>query len=104
MGYLCPFLVQYINCILERLKYPCVEDLQFVSYIEELANYFEDGKEIVFYSSRDEYIDKARFYLDGRREGLRLKMKKNARYRSEHEHTWQNRFDKIFEVMNLLKH
>ena len=89
---------------LRTFEIPMCGGLQFVSYIDELANYFEDGKEIVFYSSRDEYIDKARFYLDGRREGLRLKMKKNARYRSEHEHTWQNRFDKIFEVMNLLKH
>lgn len=37
-------------------------------------------------------------------EGLRIKMKKAARHRAEHEHTWQNRFDKIFEAMNLQKH
>lgn len=89
---------------LRTFEIPMCGGLQLVSYTDELANYFEDGKEIVFYSSKDEYIDKTKFYLDDRREGLRLKMKKAARYRSEYEHTWQNRFDKIFEVMNLLKH
>lgn len=89
---------------LRTFEIPMCGGLQLVSYTDELANYFEDGKEIVFYSSKDEYIDKAKFYLDDRHQELRLKMKKAARYRSEREHTWQNRFDKIFEVMNLLKH
>lgn len=89
---------------LRTFEIPMCGGLQLVSYTDELANYFEDGKEIVFYSSKEEYVDKAKFYLDDRHENLRLKMKKAARYRSEIEHTWQNRFDKIFEVMNLLKH
>lgn len=86
---------------LRTFEIPMCGGLQFVSYTNELANYFEDGKEIVFYSSKDEYIDKAKFYLDDRREGVRLKMKKAARYRSEHEHTWQKRFERIFNVMKI---
>ena len=76
--------------------------LQFITYVDELANYFEADKEIVFYSSKEEYIDKAKFYMNDERYNLRLKMKKAARYRAENEHTWWNRFKKIFQQYIIL--
>ena len=86
---------------LRTFEIPMCGGLQLVSYTDELANYFDDGKEIVFYSSKDEYIDKAKFYLDDSRKDLRLKMKKAARLRAEREHTWSNRFREVFSRLNL---
>ena len=87
---------------LRTFEIPMCGGLQFITYVDELANYFEADKEIVFYSSKEEYIDKAKFYMNDERYNLRLKMKKAARYRAENEHTWWNRFKKIFQQYIIL--
>jgi spore maturation protein CgeB len=75
--------------------------LELTSYTSELSNYFEDGKEIVLYKTNEEMIDKAKFYLDSKNHLVVKKLKANARYRAENEHTWTNRFSKIFENLSL---
>ena len=72
--------------------------LQLASYTEELAGYFEDGKEIVLYHSKEEMVDKAKFYLDKKNESLVNSMKKAARVRAEKEHTWTRRFNEAFKI------
>lgn len=48
---------------LRTFEIPMCGGIEFTTYNDELASYFEEGKEIVFYKSKEEMIDKVRFYL-----------------------------------------
>jgi hypothetical protein len=89
---------------LRTFEIPMCGGLQFSPYLEEIANYFEEDKEIIFYRDKNEYIDKAKFYLQEKLFHKRMEMKKAARLRAEKEHTWTNRFNRIFDIMNLHGH
>ena len=82
---------------LRTFEIPMCGGLEIAPFSVELASYFEDGKEIVLYNSDEEYVSKAKFYLDTKNDDLCLQMKKNARKRAENEHTWMNRFNKVFQ-------
>ncbi len=86
---------------LRTFEIPMCGGLQLVPYIKELAGYFEEDKEIIFYRSKEEYVDKAHYYLQDSKSQLRMAMKKAARRHAEQEHTWSCRFDKIFSQLNL---
>lgn len=86
---------------LRAFEIPMSGGLQFASYNEELSSYFKEGKEIVFYESGEEMIDKARFYLDEKHAAAILKMKHAARIRAENEHTWTIRFDNMLNAIGL---
>ena len=86
---------------LRSFEIPMSGGLQFASYNEELASYFEDGKEIVLYHNKDEMIEKARYYLDPKHENEVMNMKLAARKRAESEHTWTHRFNSVFELLGL---
>ena len=75
--------------------------LQIATYSEELASYFEDGKEIILCKNNEEYVEKAKFYLREDNVVLRDKMKIKARQRAESEHTWYCRFKKVFDYFGL---
>lgn len=66
---------------------------------DELAEFFEPGREIVFFDGPDELVEKARWYLahDEERERIRLAGLERAR----REHTWQNRFRTVFADVGL---
>lgn len=70
-----------------------------VEAFDELADFFEPDREIVFFADEHELIDKARYYLthETERERIRLAGMKRART----EHTWQNRFRRCFSEMGL---
>ena len=63
--------------------------------------HFEEDSEMLFYSSPEELADKARFYLDPRRESLRAEIGRRARERVLREHTWTHRFGRLFEELDL---
>lgn len=86
---------------LRNFEIPSAGGLLFCQYIPELNDYFENGKEAIYYSSEEEMIDKARFYLDSKNKMTIMEMKKNAYLRASSDHTWMNRFEKIFEELNL---
>ena len=66
-------------------------------WIEELADLYEIGKEIVCYRSRAELTDLARWYLahDDAREAVR----RAGHARALRDHTWQRRFEDLFAEM-----
>ena len=66
-------------------------------WIEELADLYEIGKEIVCYRSRAELADLARWYLahDDAREAVR----RAGHARALRDHTWQRRFEDLFAEM-----
>ena len=82
---------------LRTFEIPMCGGLEIAPFSEELAGYFEDGKEIVLYKSEEEFISKSKYYLDSKNDSLCLQMKQNARKRAENEHTWINRFNRVFE-------
>jgi hypothetical protein len=82
---------------LRTFEIPMCGGLEIASYTKELSGYFEEDKEIVFYRSEEELISKAKFYLNPKNEKLVLNMKKNARKRAEFDHTWMNRFNRVFD-------
>ena len=63
--------------------------------------HFEEDEEVLFYSSVDELADKARFYLDPRRDSARAEMRRRARERILREHTWTHRFNRLFKELGL---
>ena len=50
--------------------------LEIAPFSEELAGYFEDDKEIVLYKSEEEFVSKAKFFLNPTNNALCLQMKK----------------------------
>lgn len=86
---------------LRSFEIPAAAGLLFCSYNPELAGYFEDGKEAIYYTDDYDMIDKARFYLSPHRISLRQNMKNAARMRATNEHTWYCRFTKVFDNFGL---
>ncbi|MDE5750433.1 MAG: glycosyltransferase [Duncaniella sp.] len=86
---------------LRTFEIPMCGGLQLTSRNPEIEQYFEDGREIVLYDSREEMIDKARWYLDPARDTDVARMKAAARTRAEREHTWMARLNPIFASLGL---
>lgn len=86
---------------LRNFEIPMCGGIELCKYNEELAGYFEEGKEIVFYNDNEELIDKANYYLTKASDEVLLKMKMAARMRAEKEHSWWNRFTIAFNHLGL---
>ena len=86
---------------LRNFEIPMSGGIEICKYNPELAEYFEDGKEILFYQDNDELIDKARYYLNKATNEELNSIKAAARKRAEADHTWWNRFTKGFDLLGL---
>ncbi len=91
--------VDVIN--LRNFEIPMSGGIEFCKYNREMADYFEDGKEIVFYRTDEEMIDKAKYYLAPERRAERDGIRLAARKRAESKHTWFCRFEKVFKEMGI---
>lgn len=67
----------------------------------DLEELYEEGKEIELYSSIDECVKKINYYLQHSEE--REAIAKAGRNRALKDHTWEKRFEKLFEVIGLYK-
>lgn len=97
--YICKHPIHKIH--LRTFEIPMSGGLELASYTEELASYFEEDKEIVLYRSKEEMIDKARFYLNPKNETIVTRMKLAARKRAENEHRWIDRFEYVFKALGM---
>jgi len=86
---------------LRHFEIPMAGGIQFTTYSEEIAEYFEDGKEIVLARDWAEYTEKAKFYTSPNRDALRASIRQAARARAEQEHTWMNRFSVVFDILGV---
>ena len=84
---------------LRSFEIPMSYGLQLCRYNEELSQYFEEDKEILFYRDEDELVDKVKFYTNEKNDRIIKEMKLSARKRAEKEHTWMARFKKLIEYM-----
>jgi spore maturation protein CgeB len=76
--------------------------LQVCSYSKELATYFEENKEIIFFKNKSDLLNKVNFYLAADNKIIN-QMKDNAKAKAIKSHTWYNRFLDIFKELNLLE-
>jgi len=86
---------------LRNFEIPMSGGIEICKYNPELAEYFEDGKEIVFYKNNEELVDKARYYTQKAKDSELLSIKRAARLRAENEHTWWNRFKIAFDSLGI---
>ena len=91
--------VKVIN--LRNFEIPMSGGIEICRYNAVLADYFEDGKEILLYKDNAELIDKAKYYTERASDKELLTIKQAARRRSENEHTWMNRFKVAFDKLGL---
>jgi spore maturation protein CgeB len=80
---------------LRDFEAPMSGALYFVERQEELEQFYELDREIVCYSSREELLEKVRFYLAHPEEADRVR--RAGHERARRNHTWQQRFDRLFE-------
>jgi spore maturation protein CgeB len=66
---------------------------------DELAEYFEIGKEVLAYTDRDDLLEQVRFYLNHPEQAEQIRAAAVAR--SRREHTWQHRFTDLFAALGL---
>ncbi len=71
----------------------------FVEQQDELAEFYEIGKEIVCYESREDLLDKVRYYLAHPGEAEAIRAAGCARARRDH--TWARRFEQLFAAIGL---
>ena len=86
---------------LRSFEIPMAGGLQICSYFDELAEYFEEDKEIIFYRSEEDFIEKVKYYLKPENGAIRMKIKKAARKRAESDHTWFKRFKATFRILGI---
>lgn len=86
---------------LRNFEIPMSGGIEFCRYNPELAEYFEEGREIVFYHDEKDMIEKATYYLQKASDSVIANMKENARKKAEKEHTWNNRFSLIFKTVGI---
>lgn len=86
---------------LRNFEIPMCGGIQFCRYSKEMADYFEEGKEIVMYNDDKNFSDKLNYYLKKATDKEIYAIKTAARRRSEAEHTWWNRFTKAFDLLGL---
>lgn len=77
-----------------NFEIPGTRSFQLSSNADNLTEYYEEGKEIVIFNSVDELAEKAKYYLN--HEDERNEIANNGYKRTMAEHTWQHRFDGIF--------
>ena len=87
---------------LRNFEIPMSGGIEICRYNQELAEYFEENKEIIFYSDDDEFIDKSKYYLYKASESEIRNLKKAARLRAENEHTWYLRFKSVLNELNII--
>ena len=66
---------------------------------DNLSEYFEDGKEIVIFHSTQELAEKSKYYLEHGDE--RVAIARAGYERTMRDHTYEQRFKKIFEALGL---
>lgn len=70
------------------------------SFNADLAQHFVIGSEILCYSSRDEMVDLARYYLAHAEEGQEIAAR--ARARCVREHRWLHRYEQVLRALEIL--
>lgn len=81
-----------------EFEIPCTGGgILFTGKTENIENYFDIDKEIVVYENNDDLVDKIKYYLLNK--NLIADMSACALKRTLRDHTYKNRFEQIFKVI-----
>lgn len=84
---------------LRDFEAPMARTCYLTGHTEEICEFYEVGREIDTYQSREEFVEKARFYLAHPDAAERLRQ---AGYeRARRDHTWRRRFEQLFSAAGL---
>jgi len=104
--FMCSKIVMNIHHIAEysgvngRLFEACgCGSFQLVDYREEIPYYFEPDKEIVTFKTREEMLDKIRFYLE--HSTSRKKIAQQGYIKAYKAHRMSHRIKKLFKVLKI---
>lgn len=84
---------------LRDFEIPMCGAFYLTGYQEELADYYEIGKEIECYDTIEELVEKSKYYLQN--SGAREQIRKAGFIRARKDHTWERRFSTLFERIGL---
>lgn len=84
---------------LRDFEVPMSGGFYIVEYMEELEEFFEIGKEIVCYSSREDLAEKVKYYI--KHDDERERIRKAGHERCLRDHSWHSRFQTAFKEMGL---
>lgn len=84
---------------LRDFEAPLCKSCYLTGYSDEIAEFYDLGKEIDTYRSPEELVDKTRFYLEHPEAAAQLR---EAGYqRALRDHTWESRFRELFSKIGL---
>ena len=83
---------------LRDFEAPMCRTCYLTGYTDEIAEFYEIGKEIDTYSSPEELVDKTRFYINHPDESEKLR--EVGYQRALRDHTWQSRFVQLFTTID----
>jgi hypothetical protein len=84
---------------LRDFEAPMCRTCYLTGFSDEIAEFYEQGKEIDTYRTPEELVDKIRFYLG--HAAAAEKMRSAAYERAVHHHTWTKRFEQLFREAEL---
>ncbi len=68
---------------------------------EELKGYFAEDREMIYYDSYDEMVDKAKFWLHPDRDAARTALREAVHKTALGAHTWAHRFQKLTDILGI---
>jgi spore maturation protein CgeB len=80
-----------------NFEIPAAGGFQLTNYVVGMEKYFEIGGEIAVFSSPEESLNQIRYYLSN--EDKRMKILRAGHRRTENEHTYFQRLEKILEII-----
>jgi hypothetical protein len=87
------------NIRLRDFEAPMSGAFYITGYQEEICEYYEVGKEIVCYEDKQDLLEKVGYYLKHDAEAQKIGY---AGYqRALRDHTWQRRFEQLFQIIGL---
>jgi len=66
---------------------------------ENLEDYYTPGQEIAIFPHKEELVSQVKYYLD--QESVRRQIAENGYRRTLAEHTYEKRFEELFQIMGL---
>jgi spore maturation protein CgeB len=81
---------------LRDFEAPMCGTFYMTEYQEDLAEFYEIGKEIICYQSKEELLEKINYYL--RHDSEREQIAQAGYKRAQRDHTWQRRFKLFFNA------
>jgi spore maturation protein CgeB len=82
-----------------NFEIPACGGCQITGPAENLDEYFETDSEVVIYESMNDLVDKIRYYLS--HDIKRTEITEAGYKRTHKDHTYEERFNEIFRIINL---